>query len=141
MTTLHDTHQPISEELRRCLAGCVACRDACLAAIAHCIETRGDDETAPHVQLLRDCADVCERTAAAIEQTGERDDALLKECVEIVGRCARELPRDFPDDAKLQAVGTAAVDCAKLCESVMAPKPSQDKVSADSFPGSDPPAR
>jgi hypothetical protein len=144
MTATSGDDRSISVAQRRCAAACVACRDACLAAVAYCLETRGDPEDAAHVRLLRECAEQCDRAVPVLRQTADGGSTMAT-VVEVAGRVTRELIRQFPDDAQLQACAQTCHECATGCSDAVASPMPQDELVDESvdetFPASDPPAR
>jgi transaldolase len=136
--TTPPTDQSISVEQRTCIAACASCRDACQEALAYALDTRGDQESASHVRLLRECADRCDEAAQALGE-GSVSDARLEAAREASVRLARELIEHFADDATLKACADATSRVAERCLSAQTQGVAWDKVVADTFPGSDPP--
>lgn len=140
MTATSGDDRSISVAQRRCAAACVACRDACLAAVAYCLETRGDAEDAAHVRLLRECAERCDRAAPVLRESPDGGSTMAA-VTEVAGRVTRELIRQFPDDTQLQACAQACHECATGCaDAAVSPLPYDESVE-ETFPASDPPAR
>jgi hypothetical protein len=132
--------QSISVAQRRCAAACVACRDACTAAVTYCLETRGDPEDAAHIRLLRECADRCDNAISALRS--EADGAAVMTAVaEVAGRCTREIIHQFPNDPELQACARACHECATGCADATVTTVPYDESVDETFPASDPPAR
>ncbi len=138
MTSGHD--QSISAAQRRCLAASIACRDACLAAVTYCLQTRGDAEGDAHIRLLRACVDECER-AIPLLRDGNDGAAVMAAVAEAAGRCTREIVHRFPDDAQLQACAHICHECATGCADAATPTVPYDESVEETFPASDPPAR
>ena len=138
MTSGHD--QSISAGQRRCLASAIACRDACLATVAYCLQSRGDAEEDSHVQLLRACAEACDHAVPLLRD--ESDGAAAMAAVaEAAGRCTREIMHRFPDDAQLQACAQICHECATGCTDAVTSTVPYDESVEETFPASDPPAR
>lgn len=137
MTTAHDSEPHKTEAEYRWQAACVACREACQAAIAHCLQERGDAEDAAHVRLMRECAARCETAVAASAGDGDVTAALAAAC-ESAAEVARALT-DLPGgDPKLESCIQACYDCARSCTEMAAKDVPYDKSVADTFPASDP---
>jgi hypothetical protein len=137
MTSATNQGQPLSAEWRACIAACIACRDACHRALQ---SLEGDGAAAPLTGLLRACADQCDRTVSALHD-GHADGArLMAEARDVAGRLARQLIEEFDGDTRLEECCEAAQRCASSCMEAVSRDVSVDKVSADSFPASDPPA-
>jgi len=132
--------QSISVAQRRCMAACVACRDACITAIAHCLETRGDREDAAHILLLRECAERCDEAIPVLRSDAEGT-AVMTAVAEVAGRCTREIVRQFPNDPELQACARVCHDCATGCADATVATVPYDESVDETFPASDPPAR
>ena len=138
MTSATNQGQSLSAEQRACIAACIACRDACRKPLE---ELRGADDRASLTELLRECADQCDRTATALRANQAEGARLMGEARDVSGRLARLLIEEYADDERLNDVCEAAQRCAESCMEAVMRDVSVDKVSADSFPASDPPAR
>ena len=140
MTTAANQGPSLSVAQRGCIAACIACRDACEQAAAHFIQTRGEAEDAPPVALLRECMARCDETIAAVRAGGDACGPATEAAREIAARTMKALIEHSSGDATVEACIEACRRCAASCMEAEAPAVDQDKVSADSFPASDPPA-
>jgi hypothetical protein len=138
MTSAADQGQSLSAEQRACIAACIACRDACQKTLEM---LRGADDRASLTELLRECADQCDRTATALRADRAEGVRLMGQARDVSGRLARLLIEEYAEDKRLDEVCAAAQRCAESCMEAVTRDVSVDKVSADSFPASDPPAR
>ena len=136
MTSGADQGQSLSAEQRACIAACIACRDACHKTLD---VIGGADGEASLVGLLRDCAEQCDQTATALRADHGDGTRLMAEARDVAGRLARLLIEEYADDKRLEECCEAAQRCASSCMEAVARDVSWDKVSADSFPASDPP--
>lgn len=139
MTAPLERGDSISEERRRCIALCAACRDACLAQAQASTEGPGDAKMASLAALLRSCAAQCDRTIQAIEQDRGVSDA-VSACAEITSQCTRELAALTNDQPALLPLLDACRECAAQCIKVATPAVPYDESVIETFPASDPPA-
>jgi hypothetical protein len=137
MTSATDQGQSLSAEQRACIAACIACRDACRAALDAL--QRGGDQAAL-AGLLRECVEQCDRTATALRANQTDSTRLMADARDVAGRLARTLIEEYADDRRFEECCEAAQRCASSCMGAVSRDVSVDKVSADSFPASDPPA-
>lgn len=144
--TDHGSHA-MSAEMRACIAACLNCYSVCMETISHVLASgvgRGNGSggaAAEHVRLLQDCADICLTSANFMLRGSDQHQRTCALCAEICAMCAR-MCAQFADDPKMQACLDACARCAESCERMTAPAGvSYDKVVADSFPASDPPAQ
>ena len=130
----------MSAERRQAISDCKAAHKACLEAAAYCEGQGGQYCENERVQLLRECADLCERTAASLQDNAEPNRELGERCAEVCARVGKEL-HDLKDDPQMLACAQACLRCASELKKLAAPPPADyDKAVADSFPASDPPS-
>ncbi len=129
----------VDPALRACAGDCLTAAAACDQALEHLRSQGGGDARLRRV--LQQTADCCRRTAAAHTDGGSADEAALTECAALCARCA-EMCSALEGDV-MRACAEACLRAASSCGQAGAPpeqRPSQDKISADSFPASDPPS-
>jgi hypothetical protein len=98
-------HELIAE-LNECAAACNACYEACLkekdvAKLERCM------------MLDKDCFDMCELTARALERGSEHADLFLNLCAQICNNCATECQQHHHDHC--QKCASACHHCADKC--------------------------
>lgn len=101
------------------------------------------DRDASVAMALSQCADACSN-AADLMESGEKYRELAERTAETCATAAKALA-PYQDEPELQTVMQAILTAASSCKAVAStPEPSamasQDKIVADTFPASDPPA-
>ena len=99
-------YSKVIEKLYFCATECTRCYDACMF-------DKNKDALQRCMMMDRDCADICNTTAAILERDTENADILLRLCVEICERCADECEKHQHEHCKKCA--QACRECAELC--------------------------
>lgn len=99
---------PLSEEMRACAQLCGDCRAICIETSAHCLEMGGRHAQAAHLNLLLNCAEICETSSSFLLRSSLLHTATCRACAEVCGECARSC-RGIGSDATM-------LRCAEICE-------------------------
>jgi hypothetical protein len=99
----HDMTAP----MRACADACDACRRQCSMLIAHGLESGGELASAPHIQVVMDCAMLCAATADFLVRGSVRHRALCRLCADVCRACEASC-RGMP-------TGSTVARCAELC--------------------------
>jgi hypothetical protein len=118
----------------RALAAATACRDACRVA-ARELESAGKDASG-RFELLDHCATHCDAVVSALERGGSVDEQTVTKATSAAFECAHGLG----EAPEFHEVVTRCEQLIPLLQELNAPRPAYDKVVADTFPSSDPPA-
>jgi hypothetical protein len=130
----------MSAEMQQCLAATVECQRICAETVTYCLQQGGRLADESLIRLLQDANDFCRMTNDLLTRRSEWHGRASAMAAEVLAQAARRCA-EFGDDAQLKTCSEAclrAASCAKRMEPGEAV--SYDKVSADSFPASDPPA-
>lgn len=134
------TGRSMSAEMQQCLAAVVESERMCMETMTYCLQQGGRMADESLIRALQDASDFCRLTTELLYRRSEWHGRASAMAAEVVGQTARRCT-EFGDDAQLKTCSEAclrAASCAKRMEPGEAV--SYDKVSADSFPASDPPA-
>lgn len=104
----------MSKETAQCIDDCLAAFRSCRETAAHCIEMGGKHAEPHHIQLLEDCAGICELHADYMMRGSERQAPLAKACADTCRQCAEDC-RKFGGDEKMTECAEINERCAKSC--------------------------
>ena len=88
------------------VAGCLACHATCLQTVEHCLTKGGAHAAREHIQLLLDCAELCESSAHFMIRESPFQGRICALCAEACRAC-EEACRRMGDAADLR--------CAESC--------------------------
>ncbi|MBC7457508.1 MAG: four-helix bundle copper-binding protein [Bdellovibrionaceae bacterium] len=105
----------VSPSMQLCIDNCTKCYQACVRTISHCLEKGGLHADNKHIQLLQDCARICEVSASFMIRESSFHASTCDVCAKICTACA-ESCETFKDDEAMAACAEACRKCAKSCE-------------------------
>lgn len=77
----------------------------------------GEHASAKHINLLMDCAAVCQLAINLVARGSDNSQAVMKLCAEISHRCADECEAMADGDQQMLECAEACRRCAEACES------------------------
>jgi hypothetical protein len=92
--------------MQRCTEDCLACYRACIETSVHCLQKGGDHAEARHLQLMLDCAKLCQISADFMLCGSNLAARLCELCAETCETCAEDCER-FKDEEMKR--------CAEIC--------------------------
>jgi hypothetical protein len=101
-------HQTLSKEMRNCIKACLDASTTCTDTVVHCLGEGGKQVQARHIQLLLDCADICETGANFISRHSDRH-------AEVCALCA-EVCLDVAESCRSMGEDETMLECAQVCE-------------------------
>ena len=111
---MHDiTHA--SKEMQQCIENCQGCHTICLQTIDHCLAMGGKHAESAHIQLLMDCAQICQTSADYMLRKSPFHGRTCAVCAEVCERCAKDCERLGGDDAQMKSCADACHRCAETC--------------------------
>lgn len=110
----HIQLEPASKEIEKCIQDCLDCYDVCIQTEAHCLKMGGKHSEATHIQLLADCARICQVSAEFMLRGSPAAKALCRMCADLCARCAEDCKR-FKDDKQMQKCAEVCSACAESC--------------------------
>lgn len=114
MTERPPMQHDMSAEMRACRDACNVCRDACLLALAHSIESGGALADPEHVETLLDCATICDTAASFLTRGSARHAEVCRACASICRACEASCRR-IGQGTTLRACADACRACAEAC--------------------------
>lgn len=103
-----------SSEMQRRINQCLASHRMCEETINYSLARGGDFVSSDHVQLLMDCAEICQVAANFMLRESPQADAVLAVCSALCRRCADDCARF--EDKQMQACAEVCRRCAETCE-------------------------
>jgi hypothetical protein len=108
-------HTMMSKDMEQCVQECLNCYSVCTATIQHCLQMGGKHADAKHINIMRDCAEIC-RTSADFMLRGSTHHAhICGECADICRECEKSC-RAMGDDQMMQQCAEACRKCAESCQ-------------------------
>ena len=92
------------------------CYASCLSTINHCLERGGEHASKEHINLLMDCAKLCQLEADFAIRGSQHHAILSKLCADVCRRCADECEKMSDDDDVMKACAKTCRSCADTCE-------------------------
>lgn len=90
----------------------------CVETIAYCLKKGGRFVDSDHMQILKDCSDVCTITAGFLLRNSQFHNQVCELCAEICEKCAASCEAIDPVDTQLKACAEVCRKCAKSCRKI-----------------------
>ena len=97
------------------IATMLACYKSCTRTILHCLEMGGEHAGPQHINLLMDCAKICEVAADFAIRGSANHPALCGLCADICRQCAEQCEEMAEGDEQMQKCAEACRQCAEAC--------------------------
>lgn len=112
-------HQ-LSADTRTCIDNCLKCHSICTETINHCLNLGNEHANPEHIQILMDCAQICQTNADFMLRSSELHASLSNVCKEACIRCANDCEKISKTDELMkqcaQWCNTCAESCAKMAK-------------------------
>lgn len=95
------------------------CETICVQTIQYCLEMGGAHVEKEHMQLLQDCADICETTAKLHSRRSAQHQSVTSACADICDLCAAACEQ-FIGDPQMKACANQCHLCAIVCRQSLA---------------------
>lgn len=92
------------------------CYKICTKTINHCLKMGGDHASAEHINLLMDCAKICQLAADFAIRGSVHHAALCQLCAQICRECADECEAINSEDEEMKECAQICRECADACE-------------------------
>ena len=113
--TLTMTH---GSDMKDCIDNCDDCHSICLETVTWCLQQGGDHAAPEHIQLLQDCAEICQTSANFMIRGSSFHSLTCGACAEICERCATHC--ESMDGDQMAACAAACRRCAESCTAMAA---------------------
>lgn len=111
-------HHEMSKEMQVCIKSCLDSSDICKQTIVHCLSMGGEHAEATHIQLLLDCAEICQTSANFMSRQSNRHSDICRICEGVCQSCAENC-RTF-DDESMERCADACERSAESCKAMAA---------------------
>lgn len=111
-------------QLKQCTDHCLECHRSCLETVQYCLAEGGRHAEAGPLQLLQNCASLCETSAQFMIASSPLHTDVCAANAEVCRTCAEEC-ETFSGDLKMEQCAEVCRRCAESCERM-----SQRKVAA-----------
>lgn len=105
----------ISQDLQQCIQDCLDCYQICKTTISNCLQLGGKHAEAGHINLLADCAEICQTSAAFMLRNSDRYGWVCDVTADICNECVRGCEK-FEDDAIMKECADVCRRCAITCK-------------------------
>ena len=106
-----------SKNLSESIQNCLKCHFICLETINYCLQQGGKYANADRIQLLMDCAHICQISADFMIRNSSMHVYTCEACAEICRNCTIECA-DMSDE-ELDQCAEACRDCAASCRKMV----------------------
>src|SRR5688500_15166327 len=110
------THHP---EMANCMEECQQCHNICLETLAHCLTMGGAHAEASHINLLIDCAEICQTSANFLLRDSTMHTRTCGACADVCEHCAASCEK-MGEDAQMKECAKACRRCAESCRKMAA---------------------
>jgi uncharacterized protein DUF326 len=123
---MHDNGRTLTQELKDCIAACLACAQICnecaddmIGMEGHPTGSQGDLMTRC-IRLCRECADVCFLAAAWMSRLSPLSERLCRLCAEVCDLCAEACEQHAPQHELCGRCARECRRCADACRRMTA---------------------
>lgn len=94
----------------------IECYKSCTTTITHCLEVGGEHASPEYINLLMDCAKICQLAADFAIRGSANHPALCKLCADICRQCADQCEQMADGDEKMLECAKICRECAEACD-------------------------
>jgi hypothetical protein len=105
----------ISSEMQQCIQDCLECHNICLTTLNHCLHLGGKHAAPEHINLLLECAEICQTSANFMLLNSNLHGRLCAVCAEVCERCAQDCEAMANGDGQMQSCAEVCRRCASSC--------------------------
>lgn len=92
------------------------CYLECTKTLQHCLKMGGEHASPEHINLLMDCAKICNLASDFASRGSANHKALCKLCADICRQCAEQCESMADDDEEMKKCAEKCRECAEVCE-------------------------
>lgn len=112
-------HQ-ISSEIRNCIDNCLKCHSICMETVNHCLKKENEHSDSKHINILLDCAQICQTSADFMLRTSSLHSKTCGVCALACDNCAQDCAKIGKDDDLMKECAKICRDCAESCKTMAA---------------------
>ena len=107
-------------EIQQCIQICLDCHRICHnTMMTYCLQQGGHYAESKHVQLMLDCAEICQTSANFMIRSSDLHYLTCQVCADVCDRCAEQCEQ-FTDDVQMQVCAEKCRQCATSCRQMVA---------------------
>ncbi|MCS5712895.1 four-helix bundle copper-binding protein [Candidatus Berkiella aquae] len=108
-------HQ-VSSEIRSCIDNCLECHTKCTETINHCLKKGNEHSDPKHINILLDCAQICQTSADFMLRTSNLHPKTCDVCAQACKNCAEDCEKIGKDDDLMKECAKICWECAESCK-------------------------
>lgn len=105
----------VTTEMQHCIDNCLKCYEVCRKTIHYCLGKGGKHADPAHIELLLNCADICQTSANFLVAGSALHSSTCRVCAEVCAKCA-EACEKMGDDKLMKECAEICRQCAKSCK-------------------------
>lgn len=106
----------MTKDLQHCIDNCLKCYETCRETISYCLEKGGEHAEPEHINLLLNCADICQTSANFMLSNSNLHVSTCKVCAEVCTKCAEDCERIGRNDEQMKECIQICRQCAESCK-------------------------
>ena len=110
--------QSVVQVSQRAIRNTQDCETMCVQTVQYCMIMGGAHTEPSHMQLLQDCADICETAARIVSRGSPRHRELATACANVCDLCAAACEK-FIGDPHMKACANQCYLCASACRQLV----------------------
>lgn len=110
----------MTSEMRVCIQSCLECYSSCLETANHCLMIGGKHADPKHIGLLKNCADICQTSAAFMLAGSSLHGRVCGVCAEVCSACDESCSAMAEGDETMRVCADACRRCAESCRRMAA---------------------
>ena len=107
----------MTKDLQGCIDNCLKCYETCRETISYCLQKGGEHAKSEHINLLLNCADICQTSANFMISSSSLHSSVCKACAEVCIKCAESCESIGRSDEKMKECVEICRQCAESCNS------------------------
>lgn len=108
----------MDETMKNGVMKMLECYKSCTMTINHCLNMGGEHASPEHINLMMDCAKICQLSADFAMRGSEFHADLCNLCADICERCAEQCEAMAGDSEEMKQCAQTCRDCAEVCRSM-----------------------
>lgn len=104
--------------MEQCIKDCLACYQECLSCISHCLAQGGKHADPKHINLMLECARMCQMSVDLMLVKGQFAHEHCQLCAKVCEACEASCRSIDPNDSMMQKCADMCRKCADSCRSM-----------------------
>lgn len=104
-----------SNKFAQCIVDCMECYESCTSSIQHCLSEGGKHIEPSHLNLMMECARLCQISAEFMMSGSAYSEDLCNVCSEICDACAESCLAVDVNDKMMQECAEICRRCSRSC--------------------------